>query len=220
MPPRSGSYTLIDGQLNTQNTIAGSQGVGTFVQSGGLHTVASDLTIGRDNPTPSGNSGGPAIGTYTQTGGLVTIGSAYNGQVLANGQTVSTAAAGTLTVGAAGNGTYNIGTSGQTNNVQWGGYPGNSPGTPPPAFNNTTNAPYVQVFGNVVVGRDSGSTGVINLAGTGSTLAVTGNVIIGDAGTGTFTQNGGTHTIGGALILGNQASGNGTYVASNGASSC
>ncbi len=177
--------------------------------------------MGRDNPALEGSGpvfGGPAIGTYTQTGGVVTIGSAYNGQVLANGQTVATAAAGTLTVGAAGNGTYNIGTSGQANNVQWGGYPGNSPGTPPPAFDNATNAPYVQVFGNVVVGRDAGSTGAINLAGTGSTLAATGDVIIGDAGTGTFTQNGGAHTIGGALMLGNQASGNGTYAASNGAS--
>ena len=70
------------------------------------------------------------------------------------------------------------------------------------------------VAGNLSLGRSAGTTGGYTLADSGSgnqlSLTVTGNSVIGDGGTGTFTQQGGTHTTSN-LILGAQAGAQGTY---------
>jgi len=88
---RSGSYTLNAGTLSTNNTIVGSQGVGTFTQNGGQHVVANTLTIGQqwlpDNGQTPVSFGGPAPGTYTMTAGTLT----------ANGLVVGDQGVGTFT---------------------------------------------------------------------------------------------------------------------------
>ena len=67
------------------------------------------------------------------------------------------------------------------------------------------------MFGILILGEQAGSSGTYNLSGdSASTLTVRGQQIIGSAGTGTFTQSGGTHTTD-LLMLGQQAPGRGTY---------
>jgi len=60
--------------------------------------------------------------------------------------------------------------------------------------------------GTLIAGSQSGASGTVTV----STGSLTDDAIIGDAGTGTFTNNA-THNVTGNLILGNQATGNGTY---------
>lgn len=61
--------------------------------------------------------------------------------------------------------------------------------------------------GQLVLGRKAGGVGSYHL--NGGTL--NDNLIVGDAGTGVFNNNGATHNVTGDLVLGNQATGNGTY---------
>ncbi len=52
-----------------------------------------------------------------------------------------------------------------------GGYAGTSGSQPPPVpspFDNVNGAPWLQVFGNAVIGEDGGSNGSFALAGDGS----------------------------------------------------
>jgi hypothetical protein len=67
-------------------------------------------------------------------------------------------------------------------------------------------------FPDLFLGRTAGSSSSYNLSG-GSLLAI--SEIIGHAGTGTFTQSGGTHKVGDTLTLGDASTGGGTYNLSN-----
>jgi hypothetical protein len=58
------------------------------------------------------------------------------------------------------------------------------------------------VNGNMTLGAQSGATGTLSIADS-SAVNVTGNTIVGDAGTGIVNQTGGTHSVSGALTLGN-----------------
>jgi autotransporter-associated beta strand protein len=69
--------------------------------------------------------------------------------------------------------------------------------------------------GMLWVGYNSGSTGVYALSDTGR-LSVSGTADVGYAGSGTFTQTGGTNTISGSLCLGYSAGSSGTYNLSGG----
>src|SRR3954452_11142489 len=62
-------------------------------------------------------------------------------------------------------------------------------------------------IGPLIVGLQAGSIGTVNLnVGT-----LNDDAVIGDAGTGTFSNTSGTHNVTGNLILGNQSTGIGTY---------
>lgn len=61
--------------------------------------------------------------------------------------------------------------------------------------------------GSLVLGQNAGSSGTYYF--TGGTL--NDDAIVGDAGIGVFNNSGGTHNVTGDLILGNQATGDGTY---------
>ena len=71
------------------------------------------------------------------------------------------------------------------------------------------------VGGSLTLGSQAGSSGSYSLTDTGSgynvSLAVTGDTIVGDAGSGTFTQSGGTHTVTGNLTLAQWVNSSGTY---------
>ena len=212
----------------TDNTVGGPS-EGTYTLSGGV-LVSLNATIG-----DAGN------GTFTQTGGLVTIGQGYQHQVLADGSRApqgpngpGSGTIGTLTIGAQGGSTgiVNLGTTGQINASPWAGYPDQATGGVPPIFDDTTNAPYLQVFGNVVIGRDGDgvtpATGTFNLAGDGSTLRINsvvgaagglanGTMVIGQDGTGTFNQTDNTAVaLDGDLTVGQDITGNGKYFMSGG----
>jgi hypothetical protein len=76
-PGAQGTYELRGGELNDSRTSVGYQGVGLFVQSGGLHRTTSDIRLGEL---------GTSLGSYILTGGSL--------------------ASGSLTVGYAGSGTF------------------------------------------------------------------------------------------------------------------
>ena len=68
--------------------------------------------------------------------------------------------------------------------------------------------------GSLSLGVVNGSNGIYNLLGG----TLNDDAIVGDAGSGTFTNTGSTHNVSGNLILGNQSTGNGTYtITGNGA---
>ena len=64
--------------------------------------------------------------------------------------------------------------------------------------------------GALYIGNWGGSTGVYNLSGTGS-LSVGGNEYVGNLGTGTFTQTGGSNTVALGLYVGFSSGSTGTY---------
>jgi len=66
---------------------------------------------------------------------------------------------------------------------------------------------------NVFIGHVDGAVGTFNLSGGSYSSDL---VYVGNAGQGTFIQTGGTHTVGRDLILGNKATGIGTYTLSDG----
>jgi hypothetical protein len=223
-----GSYAINGGTLTVNGSaFIGNASGGTPGGTGGLFTqTAGAVTIG--NNLILGNSAGDN-GTYNQTGGIVTVGVWYAGQILANGQSAPTAIAGNLTVGAGGTAIYNLGLSGQTNNAQWGGYQGQpDPSTfpSPPPFSDPLNAPYLQLSGNAVIGRDSGSNGTFNLAGDGSVLWINyvaaagtgGTMVVGASGTGVFNQTDLTTVyLDGGLAIGLNQGSVGTYTIGAGA---
>jgi hypothetical protein len=235
---RSGLYTLDAGSLNTNYTVVGSQGTGTFVQNGGSQYVTSALTVGQQYSTPSGPLGsgtpsnivfgGPSIGLYTMAGGILNVGGdASTG--------VDTTNVGIL-VGDAGTGTFNQ-TGGQVTSGNAGGQEGDlligaqAGSTGVYSLTDPNNAGNVSLIvnGNVEIGRDAASNGLAAANGTvtiGSgtdspsfqTVATgnaNGDVTVGDAGNGTLNVNSGTASIAGNLNAG--VNGTGTINQSGGA---
>ena len=200
----NGSFTLGSGKTLTAVTeVIGYSGTGSFTQSGGTHTVSGNLNLGYNsgsNGTYNLNAGSllnggneyigfSGTGNFTQSGGTHTVGTylflGYN-----YGSTGSyTLSGGTLNVAAdigdyAGNGTFNL--DGGTLNV---------------------TGSFIDVA-NFRLGNAAGSNGNFMLA-SGKTL-MAGTEVIGNNGTGTFTNSGGTNTVGTLAIN------NGTYTLSGG----
>ncbi len=199
--------------LTTTSLRVGDGGTGVFTQNGGTVTASAIVSIGRlsgsvgtynlnggaliagVNPTP-GNFfvGGTGNGTFNQTGGTVTVG---GGSIAA------------LSLGAAGGvGTYNLS--------------GGSVTTPVLQSGNGGTGNFVQTGGAVNatqlnVSTTGGSTGSYTLSGAaGVTLGVSSFEAIGVSAVGTFTQNGGTHTLSGDIQLGQNGTGVGTYTLNGG----
>ena len=91
------------------------------------------------------------------------------------------------------------------------------------SLDNTAGDSYHTVGGSLVLGSQAGSSGTYSLhntdTGGATSLTVTGDTIVGDAGSGTFNQTGydynNLHTTTN-LILGNQNTGSGSYSLSGG----
>ncbi|MHB8258289.1 MAG: hypothetical protein ACYDE0_13800, partial [Acidiferrobacterales bacterium] len=202
--------TLDQGQdnLSADSEKIGNSGIGTFAQSGGTNTVSQGLALGwlsgsSGTYTLSGTGslsagweyiGNSGTGTFTQTGGTNTTtgtGNLFLGA--SSGGTGSyTLSGGTLTVGGnivGGSGTSSFTIDGGTLNVGGG--------------NGSINV------GTFTVG-DSGGAG--NYALSGGSLTVS-TEYVGNSGTGTFTQSGGTDTTGN-LYLGFDYGGSGNYALS------
>ncbi len=214
----SGTYTIDASAgasaLNATALRIGDGGTGTFTENGGTVTISSVGTIGRlagsngtynlnsgilnagVNPTPVNFFvGGSGTGTMNQAGGTFT---------LAGGSQAS------LSLGSTGGtGTYNLsggsittqflqpGNGGTGNFIQTGG---------------TVNATQLNIS------TTPASNGSYALSGGAAvTLGVSNFEAIGVSASGLFTQNGGTHTLGGDLQLGQNASGTGIYNLTGGA---
>jgi uncharacterized protein with beta-barrel porin domain len=187
----NGTYTMSDGSLRVNNFLnvgapwsnSGSNGSGTFNQTGGTVSVGSSLYIGTQGP-----------GTYNMSGGSLSIGN----QLLFLpdfGGGVFNQSGGTVTTPYFTNGVYNL--SGGILNV-----------SDYESGNGSSNS-FVQSGGTHNVGTDLGSggleiseNGTYELRGASSRLTVTGGEYVGGYDTGSFTQRNGSHTVAGGLYVG------------------
>ncbi len=137
------TYSFIDGVLNTDRVYVGgflgSSGSALFQQVGGTHTNNEYIAIGRDSTREA---------LYDMQGGTLNSAAMDIGYV------------------------YDAGDPGGLGRFEQSG-----------GAHTVAN--------NLVLGRDAGASGVYNLSGSGS-LTVYNSTLIGDSGTGTFTQNGGS----------------------------
>ena len=209
----NGMYTLSGGTLQSHLEYIGHSGAGTFSQSNGSN-IATALYIGYD----LGSSG-----AYTLSGGELSADGAEGVGESGTGtftQTGGTHYAHSLTIGGSSgsSGTFTLSGDGElhSDDSQYVGYGGTGIFTQTGGMNNT-NA--------LTLGSLVGAAGAYSLSG--GTLAVTGELqpdteIVGDAGTGTFNQTGGTHSIdsfgstAGILTVGHISGSTGTYTLSDG----
>ncbi len=224
----TGNVFIHEGTLNITGSVTASSftsigqivgDTGTMtVQGNGSFTANGDLNVGdtgndgtpatgtlniANSATVTVNSGGgffvgsgfyastSSVGTVNQTGGTLTVSDSADGDFIIGGRTSNLAV-----------GTYNLGggTVNADTNVRVGGYGTGTMDQTGGIF----NAPdYVSI------GRFAGATGVWNLSG--GALNVTGpQLIVGEAGNGTFTVSGtGAATLKAALQLGRDAGGAG-----------
>lgn len=210
----TGHYSLSDtATLISRHTIVGSAGTGTFVQTNGFHSP-SQLTLG-DLATGSG--------TYTHSGGTLfsflgsTIGNRGTGVLHQSGGILKTGEFSHLLLGrmAGSQGTYNLSGTGQLE-VPGHVYVGD-------AGIGTVS----QTGGSVLVNGDVNNEGLIlgrlatsqgtYLLSNDALLEVRKEVIIGEEGTATFTQNGGLFIVSDSrLTVGWMLGSSGSYVLAGG----
>ena len=203
----TGSHTLNAGDnLLAWRENIGAYGTGVFNQTGGTHTVTTDLSLGRYY-TSSGSSG-----TYNQSGGALSAQAEYIGRI---GTGEFNQSGGTNTTPYLNlahtnglSGTYNLSGTGalSANYEQIGEW-----GTGEFNQNGGTNT----VANDLSLGVGSTSTGTYNLSG--GALDITGSIVNG-AGTGFLNIDGGTLTmVGGGDIdvdyftVGNAAGSTGSH---------
>ncbi len=192
----SGSYNLSgSGLLSASNEYIGLGGSGSFMQSGGTNTLASSsgtLILGA-NP---GN-----VGTYTLSGsgllavaGIEYVGYSGSGSFTQSGGT-NTFSTGYLGFITGDSGSYNLSGSGAlSSNVDYVGYSGSGSLTQSGGTNTVTSALYL--------GYKTFSSGSYTLSGSGLLGASDEYIGIGNVGAfGSFTQSGGTNSVGDFLAV-------------------
>ena len=213
----TGSY-LLDASagastLNATILRVGDSGTGTFTQNAGTVTVGAVVTIGRI----SGSTG-----TYNLNGGILNAGvnpNAVNFFVGASGTGTMNQTGGTFTLGGGSTASLSLGATGGTGTYNLSG---GSITTQFLQSGNGGTGNFIQTGGTVNatqlnISTVAGSNGSYTLSGAaGVTLGVANFEAIGVSAPGTFTQNGGTHTLSGDLQLGQNAIGTGTYNLSGG----
>ena len=211
--PPGANGTFLQPGFTLRSDSEGIGPFGTFSQTGGANIIGGALTLTATynlqgaNTTLSANTetinqvdvaaNQASAGLFTQNDGTNTVGAtltigsfglATNGTYDLNGGLLS--ANGEI-VGAAGTGTFN----------HLGGL-------------NT-------VGGTLTLGATAGGVGTYNLSGATPGAAIstlsTQSEVIGNLGSGTFTQSFGTNTVSNTMSLGDQAGANGSYTLSGGA---
>ncbi|MFA5111443.1 MAG: hypothetical protein WC443_08570 [Desulfobaccales bacterium] len=210
----SGTYDLSgNGELYVYGQeIIGHSGTGTFNQYDptSYHYADNDLILGN---TPDG------IGYYYQYDGNLEVG--HNEFIGWQGTGTFTQAGGTNTLrsslilgwGSGASGTYNlqegllaVGANERIGRQGMGTF-------------NQTGGSHV-VAGDLTLGVAGTGSGTYNLEmGSLEVGVLGGSLIVGDGGTGTFNQNGGTVSASGGLILGQQSTGSGYYYQYDGVTS-
>jgi len=184
----SGSFTL---QGGSQLTISGAKLLlGAVLGSSGTMKLNDTSSLSADNELV----GDGGDGTFNQSGGTNTI-------------------SGTLTVGNQffSNSSYNLGRTGSAGTLTAGneiignagtGFFGQGFGT------QTLNS----ITGTLTLGAQAGGSGTYALDFAGNNVT-SGDEVVGDAGTGVFSQgNGSDNNISGTLTLGRSIGGSGTYI--------
>jgi autotransporter-associated beta strand protein len=182
-PGGNGTYTLSgSGLLSTSYESIGGSGTGSFTQTGGSHSVSTEMdigyfagAIGSYSLSGSGqlfavteNVGNPGSGSFTQTGGNHLV------YFLSLGYSASGYGSYNLVDGPLAGYHEYIGNSGSGSFTQTGG---------------TNSVPL-----ELDLGYGSSGCGSYNLSGSGL-LSVPNYENIGYSGTGCFTQSGGTHAV-------------------------
>lgn len=203
-----GSYILTGGTLATHYTFIGSSGSGTFTHDGATGSnVSHDAEILILGDEASGH------GVYTLGAGRLTstsqiVGNSGTGEFTQSAPLNSYNNTGSLTVGknVTGVGTYTmqggwlfagsetIGREGTGTFTHWGG------------LNDVT--------GDLVIGAVVGSTGTYSMRGMfgGNPELRARDEFVGWAGTGSFDQYGGIHTVSNGLTLGVEGGSSGSYL--------
>jgi autotransporter-associated beta strand protein len=191
------------GSLSVYNHYVGSEGTGTFAQSGGTNSIGTMLYLGTnagDSGTYNLSSSGllsagyaqyvgySGTGTFTQSGGTNNISSTYTANLV-------------LGYNSGSSGTYSLSGRGQLlTDVENVAYYGTGTFTQSGGTNTINDALVLGVYGN----------GTYNLSSNGQ-LLLAGNAYLGEYGAATFTQSGGTNAIAGFLLLASNSGGSCTY---------
>ncbi len=210
------TYTLSGGLLSVGTEELGAMGTpnsSTITQSGGTN-LATTLELGYGSPASYYLTGGTSGG-----GGTLSAVTEYLGAYRGSGyfsQSAGTNSASFLYAGYSnGAGEYILSGSGLLSAAyEYFGY--NSLYTSTMYQSGGTNSVSSgQSASALYLGFNAGDNGTYNLSGSGL-LSVGFEEYIGDNGTGSFTQSGGTHTVSSFMILGNNAGGSGSYLLNSG----
>jgi T5SS/PEP-CTERM-associated repeat protein len=209
----TGTITLSQSKdnLSSQTEYIGYDGTGTYTQSGGEHTVNSQIFLGY-------NTG--SNGLYTLSGGTLSAGFIYQGggysQLIIDGGTLTSSNINvdTLILGSTPGSSGSHTMSGSLDNINVSDEIIGNDGTG--TFTQTGHFPVGEHrVHNLYLGYNEGSEGTYDLSGMGTRLTAS-NEYIGYGGTGTFTQSGEVeHTVN-ALYLGYDLRGSGSYDLSGG----
>ncbi len=201
----NGTYNMSSGSLSVKrDEYVGDEGTGSFSQSSGTHTIGRDLYVGDD---------ATATGTFKMSAGSLTV---NRNEVIGNyGIGTFIQSSGTHTVKGefdVGNNTGGVGiftmTSGSLN-VAKNAYIGSQDATG--TFTQTSGS--VTIGGDFILGRSgAGSQGTYKMTSGSLTVKGPNGEVIGQDGTGVFTQTSGSNTVtSGPLILAKNAGSFGTY---------
>ena len=184
------------------NTV-GLLDLGTLAGSAGTYELSGDANSALNANTEIVGDGG--TGTFTQTGGVNTISQLFNpdGSVVTQtGPSGATLTTGSLYLGVQQGSTavYTLNSGGSlTAAAEYVGYGNSLANNDSAEFNQYSNFvpnTSTNTVGLLDVGYGAGSVGTYTMSNGSDTPALNANVeIIGDAGTGTFTQLNGTNTI-------------------------
>ena len=193
-----GTYNLSGGSLSAGTTLVGD-GWADFKMSFGPTTVGSTLTISGNASLTTGDMWVGLLnqGTVNQSGGFVTAASlnlGWTGTVPNASGYYNLTGTGQLTV----SGAEIIGWDGYGQVTQ--GAIGDGGGT-----NNTVGGDLV-LGSQANISPNTGSTPRAGVYTLNSGILTTADTIVGSLGEGTFTQNGGTHTVANNLVIGDQTS--------------
>jgi hypothetical protein len=220
----TGTYTLNSGILTAASETVSAYGLGIFNQTGGTNTVTSSIYVG---------SGEGGIGVYNQSGGITNLtagdlilgvdgGTAFYGiaaaigtYYLSNGASLNVV--GNETIGDLGIGRFNQ--SGGTNSLAASltlGFQGIG-------NYNQTGGTTTLTSGDLILGSSAGipvydisaGMGTYTL-GTGGSLSVGGDEIVGYQGIGDFIQSGGTNSVAGSLYIASSGDPSGVITVSTG----
>ncbi|HEY1686754.1 MAG TPA: dockerin type I repeat-containing protein [Tepidisphaeraceae bacterium] len=208
-----GSYSMSGpSSLNTDEIYigTGATSVASFTQSAGITTVSESFQIGQGSYSiSSGGNFSDQSDTYIGYGTNSTASFAQTDSICNFGNNSATYP---LFIGWAtgSNGSYTLAGNSQLNSTAESlGYGSSSTGnfTQTGGINNLNQ-------GSLYLAYAAGSTSSYAMSGSSSTVYA-GSEYIGYAGTGTFTQTGGTNNAGG-LFMGNNSAGSATYTLSGG----
>ena len=193
---------ITSGSLVAYNGYVGYSGTGTFTQSGGSNTVVgSGLYLGY-------NAGD--AGTYTLSGaGLLWatdeyVGNSGTGTFIQSGGTNTCTG---LNLGLGSSGSYNLSGAGVLS--AYGETVGDFGSA---TFAQSGGVNILNSYSGLYLGFSLGSSGVYNLSGAGVLTATNASQYVGNSGTGTFIQTGGTNNLtGGYLYLGYGSGSSGSY---------